>query len=56
MSSGKNPQHFYSVYTAGSKTLSNKLGASSKRAKEEKPELENVTEREQKKARILHKA
>lgn len=32
MPSDKNPQHFYSVCTAGSQTLFNKLGASSKRA------------------------
>lgn len=44
------------MYTADSKTLSNKLAASIKRAEEQKPELEKVPEREHRKSRILYRS
>ncbi|KAI6079012.1 IQ motif and SEC7 domain-containing protein 3 isoform X1 [Aix galericulata] len=46
ISSHKNPQNLYSICTAGSKTLSNKLEASSKRAKEQKKHNLKMTQKE----------
>lgn len=46
ISSHKNPQNLYSICTAGSKTLSNKLGASSNRAKEQEKHNLKMTQKE----------
>lgn len=46
ISSHKNPQNLCSICTAGSKMLSNKLEASSKRAKEQKKHNLKMTQKE----------